>query len=60
MGVLHGYISVFSLFVSLFSPIRIYAFPNAGFLYDFGFVLGTYAFYRTGHVTYRATAWLWR
>ena len=60
MGFLHGLISLFSLIGSLFSPIRIYAFPNAGFLYDIGFVVGTYALYRTGHSTYRSTAWLWR
>jgi hypothetical protein len=60
LGLLHGYISLFALIASLFSPIRIYAFPNAGFLYDFGFVVGAYAFYRSGQVTYRSTAWLWR
>jgi|DEB0MinimDraft_6_1074348.scaffolds.fasta_scaffold146882_1 hypothetical protein len=39
-GFLHGYISLFTLIGSLFMDIRIYAFPNSGFLYDLGFFLG--------------------
>jgi hypothetical protein len=41
MGVLHGIIMPFSLIGSFFDQsIRIYAFPNSGFWYDAGFVLG--------------------
>ncbi|HVW72221.1 MAG TPA: hypothetical protein VHC39_01170 [Rhizomicrobium sp.] len=39
-GVLHGLIAPFSLLASLILPVRIYAFPNSGFGYDLGFVLG--------------------
>ena len=31
-------------FTSLFAPVRIYAVPNDGFLYDLGFVTGFTAF----------------
>lgn len=40
MGLLHGLEVPFSLVGSLFLRVRIYAFPNAGFGYDLGFVLG--------------------
>src|SRR5476651_105459 len=43
LGLLHGYISFFSLIGSLFLDIRIYAFPNNGFFYDLGFVIGLFA-----------------
>ncbi len=43
-GLLHGFIILFSLIGSLFTPVRIYAFPNSGFLYDVGYVLGAAAF----------------
>src|SRR5581483_1581857 len=36
LGLLHGYISLFSLIASLFFPVRIYEFPNNGFFYDLG------------------------
>lgn len=39
-GVLHGFLMPFSLIMSLFRDVRIYAFPNAGKLYDFGFAIG--------------------
>jgi hypothetical protein len=39
-GLLHGYLILLSFFGSWFSDVRIYAFPNGGFWYDFGFVLG--------------------
>jgi hypothetical protein len=39
-GLLHGLISPFSLIGGLFSDIRIYAFPNNGGWYDFGFMVG--------------------
>jgi hypothetical protein len=39
-GLLHGVIAIPALVESLFWDIRIYAVPNAGRWYDFGFVLG--------------------
>jgi len=52
LGLLHGYISLFALIASLFFEVRIYAFPNNGFFYDLGFVLGALAFYGSGSRTY--------
>jgi hypothetical protein len=34
----------FSLVGSLFMEIRIYAFPNSGFFYDLGYLVGAAAF----------------
>src|SRR6266566_6967549 len=45
MGLLHGFISLFSLIGGLFSDTRIYGFPNSGSGYDVGFVLGAAVFY---------------
>jgi hypothetical protein len=44
----HGFISLFSLIGSIFWDIRIYAFPNSGGWYDFGFVLGAMTFFGGG------------
>jgi len=52
LGLLHDYISLFSLIASLFIEVRVYEFPNAGFFYDFGFVVGVLAFYGSGSKTY--------
>lgn len=51
LGLLHGYISLFSMIGSLFFEVRIYAFPNNGFFYDLGFVIGVLAFYGSGSRT---------
>jgi hypothetical protein len=40
LGLLHGLIAPFSLIASLFRDVRIYAYPNAGGWYDFGYYLG--------------------
>ena len=40
VAVAHGLIAPFSLVGSVFSEFRIYAFPNSGFFYDLGFLLG--------------------
>jgi hypothetical protein len=40
MGIVHGFCILFSLIGSIFTDVRIYAFPNAGGWYDFGFFLG--------------------
>lgn len=39
-GLFHGFIAIVALLGSLYFHIRIYAFPNSGFWYDAGFVLG--------------------
>ena len=43
-GLLHGFLILFSFIASLFTDYRIYAFPNSGGWYDFGFLLGAMAF----------------
>jgi hypothetical protein len=44
-GLWHGFIAPVSFIVSLFSEkIRIYAVPNAGRWYDFGFMIGISGF----------------
>jgi len=40
MGFVHGFVALPALLASLFLPVRIYAFPNSGFGYESGFVLG--------------------
>lgn len=40
MGLVHGIISPFSLIAEIFANVRVYAFPNSGGWYDFGFILG--------------------
>jgi len=41
LGIWHGFISPITFFISLFSDtVRIYAFPNNGGWYNFGFMLG--------------------
>lgn len=40
LGLLHGFIAIASLVGSLFLHVRVYAFPNSGFWYDCGFVMG--------------------
>lgn len=44
MGLVHGFLILFSFIASLFTDYRIYAFPNAGGWYDFGFLLGAMGF----------------
>lgn len=40
LGFVHGLISPFALIAELFTNVRVYAFPNSGGWYDFGFMLG--------------------
>jgi hypothetical protein len=41
LGLWHGVVAPFALFAHIFdNNIRIYAFPNSGGWYDFGFILG--------------------
>lgn len=39
-GIWHGLVAPFALVGSVFSDVRIYAFPNTGAWYDLGFLLG--------------------
>lgn len=39
-GIFHGFVALVSLVASLFLHVRIYPFPNGGFWYDTGFVIG--------------------
>jgi hypothetical protein len=43
-GLLHGFLILFSFIASLFTDFRIYAFPNSGGWYDFGYLLGAMTF----------------
>ena len=45
LGLWHGFIAPIAFIVSIFAKhVRIYAFPNAGWWYDFGFMLGISGF----------------
>lgn len=39
-GLWHGLVLPISIVFSFFGEIRIYAFPNSGWFYDLGFVIG--------------------
>ena len=39
-GLWHGLIAPLAFVASLFSKVRMYAFPNSGVWYDLGFLLG--------------------
>jgi hypothetical protein len=43
LGLVQGFIAPFALIASLFTDVRIYAFPNAGGWYDLGYLLGVAA-----------------
>ena len=43
-GLLHGFLILFSFIGSLFADVRIYAFPNSGGWYDFGYLIGAAVF----------------
>lgn len=47
-GLFHGFIILFSFVISLFTDYEIYAFPNNGGWYDFGFLLGVMMFFGGG------------
>lgn len=44
LGLLHGFLILFGFVGSIFTDYRIYAFPNSGGWYDFGYLLGAMAF----------------
>lgn len=52
-GLIHGFIVLFSFVASLFTDYKIYAFPNAGGWYDFGFLLGIMIFFGGGGASSR-------
>lgn len=39
-GVWHGLVAPYALVLGLFTNIGVYAYPNAGWVYDAGFLLG--------------------
>lgn len=47
-GFFHGFIILFSFILSLFTDYEIYAFPNAGGWYNFGYLLGVMFFFGGG------------
>ena len=47
-GLIHGFILVFNYIASLFTDFEIYAFPNNGGWYDFGYFLGVMLFFGGG------------
>lgn len=47
-GVFHGFILLFSFIASLFTDYEIYAFPNAGGWYNFGYLVGVMLFFGGG------------
>lgn len=48
LGLLHGFISFFTMILSFFTEVQMYASPNTGSWYDAGFVLGAILFYGGG------------
>lgn len=40
LGVWHGLLAPWSLIARLFLDVKMYAFPNAGWIYDLGFLIG--------------------
>jgi hypothetical protein len=47
-GLLHGFLMLFGFVASLFTNVRIYAFPNSGGWYDFGYLIGASMFFGGG------------
>ena len=43
-GLLHGFLIFFSFIGSIFTDFRIYAYPNSGGWYDFGYLIGASMF----------------
>lgn len=52
-GLLHGFTILFSLIGSIFTDNRIYAFPNSGGWYDFGYFVGAASFLGGGGASAR-------
>ncbi len=39
-GLFHGLFSLFALIAGIFTDIKVYSYPNNGWWYDFGFLIG--------------------
>ncbi len=52
-GLLHGFIAPIAFVVGLITDVRMYAFPNSGSWYDFGFLIGISAWGGGGAVVVR-------
>lgn len=52
-GLLHGFLILFGFVASLFTDFRIYAYPNSGGWYDFGYLLGAMMFLGGGGASAR-------
>jgi hypothetical protein len=39
-GIWHGLLAPWTLILRIFMDIKMYAFPNSGWFYDFGFLIG--------------------
>jgi len=50
-GLIHGFTILFGFIGSIFLDIRIYAFPNSGFVYDLGYLIGAGLFLGGGGVS---------
>ncbi|HEY6334934.1 MAG TPA: hypothetical protein VI113_03520 [Alphaproteobacteria bacterium] len=40
MGLVHGLVAPLALIAGIFTHVRVYAFPNSGWWYDLGFLIG--------------------
>jgi hypothetical protein len=52
-GLVHGFLIVFGFIGSLLTDYRMYAFPNSGGWYDFGYLLGASMFLGGGGASTR-------
>lgn len=52
-GLFHGFIAPIAFVIGLFTDVRMYAFPNSGSWYDFGFLIGISAWGGGGAVVVR-------
>jgi len=52
-GLIHGFCILISFVASIFTDVRIYAFPNTGGWYDFGYLLGAAMFLGGGGASAR-------
>ncbi len=43
-GLIHGFLILFAFLASFFTDYRIYAYPNSGGWYDFGYLIGAAIF----------------
>ena len=41
-GIWHGFVAPFAVIGSIFTDVRIYAYPNTGVGYDWGFMIGVF------------------